>query len=240
MLSIIITSIISFVSTNIDDIFVLMVFYTQVNKKMKNQDIIIGQYLGIGILVTLSIIGAVGVNFLPDKYIGALGLLPVILGIKAWINYKREKTAVPLQTEEHTIVLTHSSIDIETVEETENKPADDKGKTNHTTIKIKAFLEKVIKPEILSVTLITIANGADNIGIYIPIFSGYSLWEFVVTIAIFIVMIGIWCFAGYQLANYPFIKTKLQKYKHVMVPVVYMGLGFFIILRSGILGVLFE
>lgn len=218
MFETIITSIISFASTNIDDIFVLMIFYTQVNERLRNRDIIIGQYLGIGILVILSIIGAVGVNFIPEKYIGLLGLLPILLGIKTWLDSKKEKAADTLQTVKHTVVDIDKTI---------------------KASKIKSILEKVIKPEILSVILITIANGADNIGIYVPVFGSYSLWQFVVTIAVFIVMIAIWCFAGYKLANYPLIKARLQKYKYVLVPVVYVSLGIFIILRSGVLGVLF-
>jgi cadmium resistance protein CadD (predicted permease) len=67
MLGILITSIASFASTNIDDIFILMILYSQVNEKIKKRDIVIGQYLGIGILVVLSILGAFGLHFLPQK-----------------------------------------------------------------------------------------------------------------------------------------------------------------------------
>jgi cadmium resistance protein CadD (predicted permease) len=42
----------AFVATNIDDIFVLMLFYA--NSKFKPFQIVLGQYLGIGLLVSIS------------------------------------------------------------------------------------------------------------------------------------------------------------------------------------------
>ena len=41
----------AFVATNIDDIFVLMLFYA--NSKFKPFQIVLGQYLGIGLLVSI-------------------------------------------------------------------------------------------------------------------------------------------------------------------------------------------
>ncbi len=225
MLGTMIIAIVSFASTNIDDIFVLMILYSQGNEKMKKRDIVIGQYLGIGILVTLSILGAFGLHFLPRKYIGALGLLPVALGIKSWVDYKKEKDDTGTTAKKT---------------DSDKPAAADKGKTHQKYKQLiremKSLLVKVIKPEILSVMAVTMANGADNIGIYTPIFSNYSIWELIVTVIIFMVMIAIWCLAGDKLANYPLIKTKVQKYKYIIVPVVFVSLGILIILESGILG----
>ncbi len=247
MLETIITAILSFASTNIDDIFVLMILYAQVNEKMKKRDIVLGQYLGIGILVALSILGAFGLHFLPQKYTGALGLLPIALGIKSWVDHQREKKVALPQTEEFIAGHLPQSGDDTTITDKEtdsDEPTEaDEGKINQkcdqVTTKMKSLLLKVIKPEILSVTAVTMANGADNIGIYTPIFINYSIWELIVTGSVFMVMIAIWCLAGDKLANYPLIKTKIQKYKHIIVPVVFVGLGIFIILESGILSFMF-
>lgn len=90
MISTVITAFVSFVSTNIDDIFVLMLFFTQINNVKKRRHIIIGQYLGIGVLTTISIIGALGVSVIPHEYVGLLGLLPIYLGIKEYVDHKKE------------------------------------------------------------------------------------------------------------------------------------------------------
>jgi cadmium resistance protein CadD (predicted permease) len=112
----------SFTSTNIDDILVLMLFFSQVNSNVKKHNIVIGQYLGIGALTIISIIGALGVSIIPQKYVGLLGLVPIYLGIKAYVDHKKES-----------------------IED-----------------------ENFINASIATVCGVTIANGGDNIGIYIP------------------------------------------------------------------------
>ena len=90
MISTVIIAFISFISTNIGDIFILMLFFSQINNVMKRRHIVIGQYLGIGVLITISIIGSLGVSVIPHEYVGLLGLVPIYLGIKTYIDYRKE------------------------------------------------------------------------------------------------------------------------------------------------------
>ena len=46
----------SFIATNIDDIFVLMLFFSTSN--FRKSQIVIGQYLGIGLLVVIGTLGS--------------------------------------------------------------------------------------------------------------------------------------------------------------------------------------
>ena len=55
MSSIVTTSIVSFISTNIDNIFVMMVLYARVDETFKKKYVVIGQYLAIGILTAISL-----------------------------------------------------------------------------------------------------------------------------------------------------------------------------------------
>lgn len=55
MISIVTTSIVSFISTNIDNIFVMMVLYARVDETFKKKYVVIGQYLAIGILTAISL-----------------------------------------------------------------------------------------------------------------------------------------------------------------------------------------
>lgn len=83
-----ITSIIAFASSNIDDIFILTLFYG--NKKYTEKEIIIGQFLGIIALVAISLIGSLIGLLVSAKYIGLLGLIPIFLGLKGiWGLIKR-------------------------------------------------------------------------------------------------------------------------------------------------------
>ena len=79
-MEILLASILAFMSTNIDDIFILILFYG--NKEYKESEIITGQFLGIITLIVVSLIGSLIGLVLPQAYIGLLGLIPLYLGIK--------------------------------------------------------------------------------------------------------------------------------------------------------------
>lgn len=190
MLEVVFKALISFISTNMDDIFVLMILYAQVSSKKGWIRIIAGQYLGTYLLTGMSILGAFGTHQLPSKYIGLLGIIPIFLGVRTWITYKRSAKEETDSTQENASI------------------------------------------SVLGVTLFTITNGADNIGVYIPVFSRYSMTELVLTSLVFGVMIALWCLIGFKLANYPFIKNKIQKYQHIIVPSVLIALGLLIILEN--------
>ncbi len=119
MISAIVTAFVSFASTNIDDIFVLMLFFSQVGDQLKKRHIIIGQYLGITTLLFISIMGSIGLNLIPQKYTGLLGIIPILLGIKEWLKYRKDKKdtihsvneVIPeLQSETVIITITYNPI----------------------------------------------------------------------------------------------------------------------------------
>src|SRR6185369_16308713 len=88
-MEIFLASILAFVSTNIDDIFILILFYG--NKKFKESEIIAGQFLGIITLTGVSLVGALISFILPQAYIGLLGLIPLYLGIKGILSVIRKE-----------------------------------------------------------------------------------------------------------------------------------------------------
>lgn len=196
---------VSFVATNIDDIFVLMLFYSQINNIMKRKHIIIGQYLGIITLTIVSIVGALGISIIKDEYIGLLGLIPIYLGIKTYVDYIKESKN------------TENSSDIEDIA---------KAKESHTI----TFIGKFINPSILKVFIVTFANGGDNIGIYIPLFASMNSVGVLVTIIIFLILTALWCFIGIKLIEHPFVQKNIEKYKYIFVPIIFIGLGISIII----------
>ena len=68
----------AFIATNIDDIFVLMIFFS--NSTFQKGQIVVGQFLGIGLLVALSTLGALLSLVIPQSLIGLLGLIPITIG----------------------------------------------------------------------------------------------------------------------------------------------------------------
>ena len=68
---------------------------------MKIRHIVIGQYLGIGVLTMVSIIGALGVSVVPDEYVGLLGSLPIYFRYKNdYVNHKKENPLEDIKIEE--------------------------------------------------------------------------------------------------------------------------------------------
>ncbi|WP_429223983.1 cadmium resistance transporter [Methanobacterium oryzae] len=76
----------AFVATNIDDLFVLMIFFA--NKDYKNNQIVIGQYLGVSFLILISLLGYFFKFIVPMSVIGLLGIFPIIIGLKSLIDLK--------------------------------------------------------------------------------------------------------------------------------------------------------
>jgi cadmium resistance transport/sequestration family protein len=185
------TSIIAFASTNIDDIFLLMLFFG--DKRFSVVDIYLGQYLGIIVLVAVSVAASLIGNFIDSKYIGLLGLFPLYLGVRQIISLLKAG-------------------------HTEEEP-------------IRA--DKYTKVGILAVATVTVANGGDNIGTYIPLFASLTTAGKSVMIGIFLLMVFIWVTLARYLRNHPVLATSISKYGHIITPIVLCLLGVYILIENG-------
>ncbi|MEH7124723.1 cadmium resistance transporter [Bacillus sp. JJ1773] len=86
MLTLIFSTIVFFVATNIDDIFLLMTWFSQAKTTEQKRFIVAGQYLGYILLLTISLIGAFGALLIPKAWIGILGLIPIYIGIQSLVS----------------------------------------------------------------------------------------------------------------------------------------------------------
>lgn len=82
----------------------------------------------------------------------------------------------------------------------------------------------------LNVMLITVANGADNIGVYIPLFTGFQPQQMAMALCVFLLMNSLWCLFAKWLTDLPFMKKQLVRCQSVLVPAVYLLLGFYILM----------
>ncbi|KYC41624.1 transporter [Scytonema hofmannii PCC 7110] len=76
----------AFGATNIDDIVLLTIFFSQVNETFRRWHIILGQYLGFAVLVLASLPGFFGGLIVPKPWIGLFGLVPILIGIRCLMN----------------------------------------------------------------------------------------------------------------------------------------------------------
>ena len=87
---------------------------------------------------------------------------------------------------------------------------------------------------LLGVAGITIANGADNISLYTPVFRTVSPTDTVITVVVFLLLVAVWCVAGRAVGTHPKVTETLERVEHWLVPAVFIGLGLYIIIESGV------
>jgi cadmium resistance protein CadD (predicted permease) len=188
-----------FVSTNVDDIFLLSAFFA--DGHLRPRSIVAGQFLGIGVLVAASTLAALAALVVPEGWIALLGLVPLGLGVRGLPALRRgaedeAEEAEILARERKTQRRTHS--------------------------------------QALAISGVTIANGGDNLGVYIPLFASRPAAIPVYAVA-FAILTALWCAMGYLLVNNRWLGAPLRRYGHVLLPFVLIGLGLYILSGARVL-----
>ncbi|MBG0820067.1 cadmium resistance transporter [Planomonospora sp. ID91781] len=89
---------------------------------------------------------------------------------------------------------------------------------------------------LLSVAGVTVANGADNISVYTPVFRTIGVTSGLVTMVVFAVLTALWCAAGAWLGSHRKVAAAVERSGHWLVPAVFIVIGAVIVLESGVLG----
>ena len=199
------TGSIAFIATNIDDIVILLLLFSQINANFRPRHIVAGQFLGFTVLLIISLSGLFGGLVLSKSWIGLLGLLPIGIGISSLVNKEEDALEEVVATTEESEASTITSL---------------------------------LSPQTYSVAAVTVANGSDNISGYVPLFASSNLESFVIIIGLFFLLLGVWCYAAYKLINYRVMAEVLTRYGNNIVPFVLIGLGAFIVLKSGALSLI--
>jgi cadmium resistance protein CadD (predicted permease) len=189
MAQIIIISIISFISTNIDDFAVLMILFARSDSLKMKMQITAGQFIGIAVITAVSMCAAAGLTLLPEKYTPLLGLIPIALAVKERIEYRAaSRQAQDAQADESAgaAPLTHG---------------------------------------LFSAAAVTIADGGDNLGVYIPLFTGSDKQTYIAAGIVFFLLTALWCAASWKLADSSTVRNGIKKYGRIIVPAVYLLIG---------------
>ena len=81
----------------------------------------------------------------------------------------------------------------------------------------------------VAVAAVTIANGADNISVYTPLFRTIGAAPTAVTIAIFALLTAVWCLAATWLASHRRVVAVIERLGHWIVPAVFIAIGIVIL-----------
>jgi len=166
--------------------------------RLRHRSIVIGQYLGIGALVLVSALGALLALTIPEGRVALLGLVPLLLGLTK-LWALRVSTAG-----------TEGDSGARRIQDQE-----------HTA-------ERRLRLPVLAVASVTVANGGDNIGVYVPLFA--TAREAIATYVLtFAVMTGVLCALGYLLVNNKVLGGAIRRYGNVILPIVLIALGIYIL-----------
>lgn len=194
------TATVAFITTNVDDILLLMLFFAQVNFSFRKRHIIGGQYLGFIIVLGISLLGFAGTLILPQNLVGFLGLIPIAIGVYQLVR-KRD----------------HDDDDVPDLSAAQSEGG---------------LLAGLLSAHTFRVAGVTLANSADNVSVYVPLFAGHNPADVAIIILIFLVLVGVWCYAGYRLVRYPAIARFLERYGERLMPYIFILLGLYILLES--------
>lgn len=168
-------SLATFAATNIDDAFLLTLFFA---RRIPPRRIVAGQYVGFAAIVGISLLGVMAAVAIPHRWIRSLGILPVAIGIRHLLQARRTAAGQPRSNDE----------------------------------------------TVASIALVTLSNGADNVGVYVPFFvvERAQLWLILTAYA---ALVGLWCFVGRWLGNHPPVLRFVDRWGHWAVPLIFIGLG---------------
>ncbi len=96
----------AFSVTNIDDLVLLTLFFSQVNATFRRRHIVLGQYLGFTALIVASLPGFFGGLVFPQPQIGLLGLAPIAIGLGNLLNREEDLPEVELEGQSNSSILT--------------------------------------------------------------------------------------------------------------------------------------
>ncbi len=91
-----------------------------------------------------------------------------------------------------------------------------------------------------TVALVTLANGADNIGIYMPVFAVRPGYEIAIIAVVFGLMTGLWCYSAYRLLRHPRYGSLIRRHGRRVAPLILIGIGLLIMYQAGSFGLLFH
>lgn len=89
---------------------------------------------------------------------------------------------------------------------------------------------------VLTVAGVTFANGGDNIGVYVPVFLNVDTSTVIIYCVVFLILVAGLVLLAKFVATRPPIAEILERWEHVLFPIVLIGLGIFILVSGGAFG----
>jgi cadmium resistance protein CadD (predicted permease) len=87
-----------------------------------------------------------------------------------------------------------------------------------------------------TIAAVTFANGGDNIGVYVPVFTAIGTAGIVAYSAVFLALVAVLVAAARFVATRKPVAEVLERWEQVLFPIVLIGLGVVILVEGGVFG----
>jgi cadmium resistance protein CadD (predicted permease) len=193
----------AFVSTNIDDLFILMVFFAA--PRFPPYQIVFGQYIGMGSLIAVGLLGSLIALIVPRNLIGLIGLFPIAIGIKELLE------------------LSNNSHD--------DKDEEEQEKLAKQRLQSSKKIEIAYLP-FLAVAAVTFSGG-EEIGIYTSLFAtNNEVSQIITLVSVVMVLTGFWCGLANYFVNHSFLGDRFRHIGGRVLPFVLIVLGIYILAEA--------
>lgn len=88
----------------------------------------------------------------------------------------------------------------------------------------------------ITVAAVTFANGGDNIGVYVPVFLAVGTGALIAYCIVFLALVIVLVLAAKFVATRKPIAEILERWEHILFPLVLIGLGLVILIEGGAFG----
>lgn len=149
------------VATTFDDNIYLTAFFSEVNRTFRPQHVVVGEILGFTALVIVSLLGFLLGLAIPSTWTGLLGILPILIGLKNLLNLNKDDS-----DEDKSANLKRNS------------------KFRGFDSRKRSLSDLIRDRQTYRVSSVTIANGGNNLGIYIPLFATSSIQNLTVIVPV--------------------------------------------------------
>jgi cadmium resistance protein CadD (predicted permease) len=192
----------AFVSTNIDDLLILMAFFA--TRRFPPFQIVLGQYIGMGSLIVVSLLGLLIALVVPRNLIGLIGLFPIAIGIKELLElHKKSNDYDNKDNEEEQLAKQHLQRS-----------------------------KKIAYLPFLTVAAITFSGG-EEIGIYTSLFAtNNEVSQIIMLVSVVMVLTGFWCGLANYFVNHSFLADRFRHIAARLLPFVLIGLGIYILVGA--------
>lgn len=205
-------------ATTFDDHIYLAMFFSRTNRQLRPLHIVVGEYVGFSLLIGIGLSGFLLGRMVDSAWLGLLGLLPISIGVNTLLARQGREAPVP------------SRLDGAGSERRHLLSQDRPGPAHRRPLTLwRALRDR----RTYQVSAVTIANGGNNIAIYIPLFASSSLPRLGVILLVCYAAIGLWCFNSWFLIRQPHTAVLMSRVVARLVPFVLIALGLSILMRNG-------